>query len=598
MTNVSQVIGILQLQVVQHVGNAGQVRQIAKGYQVLAGLARGIATNVSVIGAAKIADEWAAVRTRVGLATNDLEQQRTALDEIFQISQRSRQAYAGTATVFGLVQRGAKGLGLELRDSLQLTELIGKAAAMGASDPAARQAAGEQVGQALASGRLDSAGVDAIAKQAPGLARTIAQAFGVGVEELRGLADAGELTSARLAQGLLRQGEQINGEFGRMPQTFGGAMAVLTNAMGQEIDGFNRLTGAAELFGGAIELLARNLHGVLVTFGIAGASWGLVQGKRALDGAAGSATLLQRAMGALRGASARALWPYLRMAALLGSVYLIGEDILVWMRGGTSVTGSLIGPFEEWQGTVDAIRAGMAWLVDQLGGSAQALAPWASTLGTMAVLITGLVPPVMRVAGFMQSLGRGVFSAARGLGMVLRVGWMLVSALAAVVGWPALLVAAVVAAVVAAGVAIYQNWDAIKAAGEQAWASIVSGAAAAYKTMVGWIQGVGESISTWITGKLEAAKEMFTDLMPEWVKSGASWIGRNVLNVGAADVQRAGGAGGTVNVQNNIAGVTVNAPSANPAAVAAATQRGIDGALSNTRSPAAPIGVPMVEAMP
>jgi hypothetical protein len=375
-------------------------------------------------------------------------------------------------------------------------------------------------------------------------------------------------------------------------------MVVLRNALGREIDSFNQLTGASQMFAGAVDLLARNLHGVLVTVGLIGASWGLVQAGKALDDATRSTTLLQRAMGGLRGTSVKALWPYLRMAALLTSVSLIGDDILVWMRGGTSITGSLIGGFEEWEGTVDTIRGGMVWLKDQLGGVGVELEPWISKFGTVAVLIMGLGPPLLRVAGFVYSLGQGVFAAVRGFGMVLRLGWLLVSTLAGVVGWPALLAAAVVAAVVAAAVAIYQNWDAIKASALAAWQSITAGAGAAFEAMGTWIKGVGDSISTWITGKLEAAKAMFRDLMPEWLKSGASWVGKNVLGVGAADVQRAGGTAASVTVQNNIAGVTVNAPSANPAAVAAATQRGIDGVFSNARAGGAAFAVPMVEAMP
>jgi tape measure domain-containing protein len=573
-----------------------QVQQTQKGYAGIAELVGKIAATVWA--GAKMADQWTAVQMRVGLATNGVQEQKTALAEIYQIAQRARQEYAGTAQVFELLHRGAKGMGLELGDSLKLTELIGKATAIGGGDSAAGQAAGERVGQALASGRLDGEGADAITKQTPRLAQAIAQAFGTSVDELRNLADAGKLTSGVLAQGLLQQAEQINGEFAQMPPTFGGAMAVLQNALGREIDSFNQLTGAAQIFAGAVELLARNLHGVLVTAGLIGASWGLVQAGNALDKATRSATLLQRVMGGLRGASVKALWPYLRMAALLTSVSLIGDDILVWMRGGTSITGSLIGGFEEWQGTIDTIRGGMVWLKDQLGGVGMELEPWISKLGTIAVLVVGMGPPLLRVVTFLYSLGQGVFAVVRGFGTVVRLGWLLVSTLAGVVGWPALLVAAVVAAVAAAAVAIYQNWDAIKASGLAAWQSITSGAGAAFEAMGAWIQGVGQSISTWITGKLEAAKAMFSDLMPEWVKSGASWVGKNVLGVGVADVQRAGGAAAAVTVQNNIAGVTVNAPSANPAAVAAATQRGINGALSSARTGSPAFGVPMVEVMP
>ncbi|MEZ7780458.1 tape measure protein [Cupriavidus gilardii] len=596
--------GIGEVMVSQRALNAAQaqgtreVQQMGQGYRSIAGVVRSIVAGVSVISAARIADEWASVEGRVGLATSSVQEQKTALEEIYAIAQRARQEYTATGDLFQKVQRNAKDLGLELRQSLGLTEIIAKTMTIGGGDTGSQQAALMQLGQALGSGSLRGDELNSIIEQAPRLAEAIAEAFGVRVGELRDLGKAGKLTSKQLAEGLLKQADKINAEFERMPKTFGGAMVVLKNALGREIASFNKATGAAETFAGAVALVARNLRSVLVVIGLIGASWGLVRLRAALVGATGSATLLQAAMVRLRALSIAALWPYLRMAALLTSLYLIGEDILVWLRGGVSVTGGLIGRVEEWQEWIDRIRDGLAWIKDQLGGLNDELGPWLRKWGTIGVLILGLSGPLFRVLQLVFTLGKGLLFLGRGFGLVLRLAWMLVAGLAAVVGWPALLVAAVVAAVAAAGVAIYKHWDGIKKWGADAWNSITAGAGAAYDSIVAWIKGIGESISTWITGKLEEAKSMFSNLAPDWLKTGASWVGRNVLGVGAADVQRAGATTASVTVQNNVGGVTVNAPNANPATVAAATQRGVSGALAGARASTAGVAVPMVEAMP
>ena len=575
-----------------------QGRELGGIYGRLRGMVSGIVAGVSAISAARIADEWASVEGRVGLATNSVQEQKTALEEIYAIAQRARQEYTATGDLFQKVQRNAKDLKLELADSLKLTEVIGKTMTIGGGDTGSQQAALMQLGQALGSGSLRGDELNSIIEQAPRLAEAIAEAFGVRVGELRDLGKAGKLTSKQLAEGLLKQADKINAEFERMPKTFGGAMVVLKNALGREIASFNKATGAAETFAGAVALVARNLRSVLVVIGLIGASWGLVRLRAALVGATGSATLLQAAMVRLRALSMAALWPYLRMAALLTSLYLIGEDILVWLRGGVSVTGALIGRVEEWQGWIDRIRDGLVWIKDQLGGLDDELGPWVRKWGTIGVLILGLSGPLFRVLQLVFTLGKGVLLLGRGFGLVLRLAWMLVAGLAAIVGWPALLVAAVVTAVAAAGVAIYKHWDDIKKWGADAWASITASAGAAYDSIVAWIKGIGQSISTWITGKLEEAKSMFSNLAPDWLKTGASWVGRNVLGVGAADVQRAGATTASVTVQNNVGGVTVNAPNANPATVAAATQRGVSGALAGARSSSGSFAVPMVEAMP
>ena len=596
--------GIGEVMVSQRALNAAQaqgtreVQQMGQGYRSIAGVVRSIVAGVSVISAARIADEWASVEGRVGLVTNDLQEQKAALAEIYEIAQRSRQVYTATGDLFQKVHRNAKDLRLEMSQSLGLTEIVGKAMSIGGGSAASQQAALTQFGQALGAGVLRGDELASILDQAPRLAQAIAEAFGVGVGQLKEMGEAGKLTAKQLVHGLLKQAGKINAEFERMPKTFGGAMVVLRNAIEKQIDRLNKSTGAAAKFTAVVTVLVNNLESVLKALVLIGASWAMVRLRAALIGATQAATLLQAAMVRLRALSLAALWPYLRMAALLTSLYLIGEDILVWMRGGVSVTGGLIGRVEEWQEWIDRIRDGLAWIKDQLGGLNDELGPWLRKWGTIGVLILGLSGPLFRVLQLVFTLGKGLLFLGRGFGLVLRLAWMLVAGLAAVVGWPALLVAAVVAAVAAAGVAIYKHWDDIKKWGADAWDSITAGAGAAYDSIVAWIKGIGESISTWITGKLEEAKSMFSNLAPDWLKTGASWVGRNVLGVGAADVQRAGATTASVTVQNNVGGVTVNAPNANPASVAAATQRGVSGALAGARASTAGVAVPMVEAMP
>ncbi|MCA7086047.1 tape measure protein [Cupriavidus sp. DB3] len=596
--------GIGEVMVSQRALNAAQaqgtreVQQMGQGYRSIAGVVRSIVAGVSVISAARIADEWASVEGRVALVTDGVEEQQRALKELYRISQDSGQEYGATAGLFQSVQRNRKELDLTLDKSLELSGVIGKFMTIGGGSAASQQAALVQLGQALGTGTLRGEELNSVMEQAPRLAQAIAEAFGVPVGQLKKLGEQGKLSSKVLAEGLLRQAEKANEEFGRMPMTFARAWTRLTNALGKQIDQLNKSSRAANIFYALTSLLIDNLGDILKLLALIGASYGLVRLRAALIGATQATTLLQAAMIRLRALSLAALWPYLRMAALLTSLYLIGEDILVWMRGGVSVTGGLIGRVEEWQEWIDRIRDGLAWIKDQLGGLNDELGPWLRKWGTIGVLILGLSGPLFRVLQLMFTLGKGLLFLGRGFGLVLRLAWMLVAGLAAVVGWPALLVAAVVAAVAAAGVAIYKHWDDIKKWGADAWDSITAGAGAAYDSIVAWIKGIGESISTWITGKLEEAKSMFSNLAPDWLKTGASWVGRNVLGVGAADVQRAGATKASVTVQNNVGGVTVNAPNANPASVAAATQRGVSGALAGARASTAGVAVPMVEAMP
>ncbi|WP_066733538.1 tape measure protein [Cupriavidus sp. D384] len=550
-------------------------REMRQGYTQIAGLVRTIVAGMSVMSATRIADEWAGVEGRVALSTDSVAERKAALKEIYAIAQRTRQAYAATGDLFQKVQRNAGPLGLQLTDSLGLTEIIGKAMTIGGGDAGSQQAALLQLGQALGAGSLRGDELNSIIEQAPRLALAIADAFGVTVGELRDLGKAGRLTSRELAAGLLRQANKINAEFERMPKTFGGAMVVLKNAVGRQIAALNRATGAARRFSTAVEWLARNLAEVLKLVVLIGASTGLVVMRRRILAATTATRLLQAAMIRLRTISMAALWPFLRMAALLASIYLIGQDIWVWLQGGDSVIGDLLGPAEQWHDTFERIRQAVDAIKDALGGAGEQLAPWLAKWGTVATLVVGLAKPLFAVFRLIFGIGKGIFWLVRGAAM-------LVAGLAAIVGWPAVLIAAAIAAVIALGVYIYKHWEDIKAWAGEVWDSAKASMKSFYDQALNWIKGIGKAISDWIGERIAGVR------IPNWMRRAASWVagGTPITSPGTIQRQSHGAAGGTTVNQTNH--VTVNAANAEPAAVAAATQRGMDRASRGGRAPLPP----------
>ncbi|MFZ7141559.1 tape measure protein [Avibacterium avium] len=286
----------------------------------------------------KIADDWAAVDSRVKLATKSALEHKHALDEIFAISQRSGQDYLASADLFSKVNRNAGDLGLSLDDTLNLTEIIGQTMTIGGGDPAAQQAALMQLGQALGSGALRGDELNSIIEQAPRLANAIADSFGVPIGQLKDLGKAGKLTSKELAQGLLRQAEKIQKEFDQMPKTFGRGMTLLKNKAGQIIDRVvNKVSKLGETFYDAAEWITKNIRlvGILATSAI---------GAKLLPMLKATNFTLRQIV--INGAKAAA--PFLAMVAALTAVGLILEDIYGWTQGDISLTGALVGRFDQW----------------------------------------------------------------------------------------------------------------------------------------------------------------------------------------------------------------------------------------------------------
>ncbi|KGQ55036.1 tail protein [Gallibacterium anatis str. Avicor] len=364
----------------------------------------------------KIADDWAAVDSRVKLATKSAQEHKHALDEIFAISQRSGQDYLASADLFSKVNRNASDLGLSLDDTLNLTEIIGQTMTIGGGDPAAQQAALMQLGQALGSGALRGDELNSIIEQAPRLANAIADSFGVPIGQLKDLGKEGKLTSKELAQGLLRQAEKIQKEFDQMPKTFGRGMTLLRNKAGQLIDRVvNKASKLGETFYNAAEWITKNIRlvGILATSAIGAKLLPMLNATKL--------SLKQIIINATRAAA-----PFLAMAAALTAVGLVLEDIYGWTQGDISLTGALIGRFDQWADKFQAVGklANSVWLnikgllrdIAKLANVDLDLSNWqgfaASVMNYVIDGLKNLIKAVGTVVRIIRALVNGDFSGA------------------------------------------------------------------------------------------------------------------------------------------------------------------------------------------
>lgn len=99
--------------------------------------------------------------------------------------------------------------------------------------------------------------------------------------------------------------------------------------------------------------------------------------------------------------------------AIVGLLLLL-EDVMTWSRGGSSITGDLIGPFEKWRGTlqdikdfIDGIKEALTALTDM---SAEKIANWFTEVETA----TGAEGP--QGAGIGSKIMRFVGSAVKAAG--------------------------------------------------------------------------------------------------------------------------------------------------------------------------------------
>lgn len=302
----------------------------------------------------QIADEWASVSGRIKLATKDAQEHKYAMDEIYNISQRTGQAMAATGDLFQKVARNQKALGLSTDETLKMTEIIGQTLTIGGGDENSNSAGLMQLGQALAAGKISGDELNSVIEQTPRLAEAIAKSFGIGVEQLKEMGKQGKLTAKELAQGLLKQADDIQKEFDQMPKTFSFGMTKMKNAMGRFIAyAVNDVLNLGARFAGLAQWLEENIKLVMIL------AVSAIGGKLM--------TALKTAQGGIRALGAsiwKAMAPMLPWIALFAAIGLLIEDLYAWTQGGDTLAGRLFGGFEGWEQQFSDIAqsAKMLWL--------------------------------------------------------------------------------------------------------------------------------------------------------------------------------------------------------------------------------------------
>lgn len=337
------------------------VGQIRDNLLSLRGAVVGYATAIAGGSVMQIADEWASVSGRVKLATQSAEEHKHAMEEIYHIAQRTGQTFAASGDLFQKVQRSAKDLGLNTDDTLKMTEIIGQTLTIGGGDASSQQAALMQLGQALGAGKLSGDELNSIIEQSPRLAEAIANSFGVGVGQLKEMGKAGKLTAKALSQGLLKQADKIQAEFDAMPKTFAFGMTMMKNAMGRWISyAVNDVLKLGQRFYQLAKWVEQNIKLVLI-LAVSAIGGKLLLAMRAVNSSL--ATMAKRAIAAAA--------PFVAIMAVLAALGLVIEDLYVWVNGGNSLAGDLLGDFQRWKGQFDQIGNAISLLWLNLKGLAR-----------------------------------------------------------------------------------------------------------------------------------------------------------------------------------------------------------------------------------
>ena len=196
--------------------------------------------------AIKMADSMKLVEARLSLVTKGTQELSVAQNELFRISQNTRQSFKDTSDLYISLARSTKALGKTQGETLDVTNAINKAIIISGASSESARAALIQLGQGFASGTLRGEELNSVLEQTPRVAEAIAKGMGVIIGQLRAMGAEGQLTGKAVFEALQSQADAINDEFGKLPVTVSQAVTQMDNALADFVGYLDKATGASE----------------------------------------------------------------------------------------------------------------------------------------------------------------------------------------------------------------------------------------------------------------------------------------------------------------------------------------------------------------
>lgn len=188
-------------------------------------------------------------------------------------------------------------------------------------------------------------------------------------------------------------------------------------------------------------------------------------------------------------------------------------------------------PMVQLQTAASNLMTALAPLLTVIANVVGAIATWVANNPTLAATITAIVATLGILIGIVAGLAPIIT-------MITSVIPLLTGGLAAIAG-PILIVIGVITALVAAGVALYANWDTIKAKAAEVWTAISTGISSFVDSVINFFtvtipgalgslgtffSGLWTTITTAFTNGWNSIVTFFTSSVPAWLQSMQEWF--------------------------------------------------------------------------
>ena len=231
----------------------------------LGGLFGGLGVGLAVSQIVQLTDAYTNLQNRLRVVTNGQQELVNVTEELFQIAQRTRSSFEGSAELYSRLALATRDLGTSQKELTQFTESMNKAIILSGASGREANAGLIQLSQGIASGALRGDELRSVLEQLPVVADVIAKQMGVTRGELRAMGAEGAITADIILKAFAAARDELSDRFGKTIPTISQSFQVLRNSLVKTIGAFNNSNGAAKLFSVTLISLANNMETVLRT---------------------------------------------------------------------------------------------------------------------------------------------------------------------------------------------------------------------------------------------------------------------------------------------------------------------------------------------
>lgn len=194
----------------------------------------------------QLADASANLAARIRLVAGSAGNAAKVQKELLDVANRTRVGFESVVTLYTRLGRSADALGISQSRLLKFTETFSQALKISGASTAEASSTVIQLSQALAAGELRGAELNSVLEQGGRAATALAEGLGVPIGALKKMAEAGELTAAKVIAAIESQSQTIQREFNEMPTTVGDALTVVQNKLLNFVGNLDKSSGATK----------------------------------------------------------------------------------------------------------------------------------------------------------------------------------------------------------------------------------------------------------------------------------------------------------------------------------------------------------------